>query len=156
MDKFKYLGSNVSSTENGINMCLAKAWTAINRISIIWKSDQSDKIKMQFLPSNDYVNSTRWMHHMDTDKVYREKARQELHKNAMSYIEQIQEATSHETAAVRPPTSHLTNHPNKMYKTRKTLLEKQGWTHKWHSPIEPFTQTCQCWLIDKNPYGHRM
>ena len=44
---------------------------------------------------------------MDADKVYRERARQEVQKNAISYIEQILEATSHKTAAVRPPTSHL-------------------------------------------------
>ena len=44
---------------------------------------------------------------MDADLAYREKARQELHKNAMSYTEQILEATSHKTAAVQPPTSHL-------------------------------------------------
>ena len=28
-------------------------------------------------------------------------------------IEQIPQATSHKTAAVRPPASHLKNHPNK-------------------------------------------
>ena len=44
---------------------------------------------------------------MDADKTHIEKARWELHKNAMSYIEQILEATLHETAAVRPLTSHL-------------------------------------------------
>ena len=47
------------------------------------------------------------MHYMDADKVYWEKARLELHKNATSYIEQIQEATSHKTATVQTPTSHL-------------------------------------------------
>ena len=61
------------------------------------------------------------MHHLDTDYVYREKDRQQLHKNAMSYIEQILEATFHKTAALWPPTSHLKNHPNK---TNKTLREK--------------------------------
>ena len=47
------------------------------------------------------------MHHMDTDWAYREKARRELHDNDMNPTEQIQEATSHKTAAVRPPTSNL-------------------------------------------------
>ena len=47
------------------------------------------------------------MHHMEADKTYREKARQELHKNATSYIEQILEATSQKTAAVRPLTTYL-------------------------------------------------
>ena len=34
-----------------INMRLIKAWTAINRLSIIWKSDLSDKIKCNFFQS---------------------------------------------------------------------------------------------------------
>ena len=41
--KFTYLGSSVSSTEAHINMRLAKAWTAIDKLSVIWKSDLSIK-----------------------------------------------------------------------------------------------------------------
>ena len=37
MDKFTNLGSSVSSTENDINARLGKAWTAIERLSVIWK-----------------------------------------------------------------------------------------------------------------------
>ena len=48
VDKFPYLGSSVSSTETDINTRLAKAWTAINRISVIRKSDLTDKIKRSF------------------------------------------------------------------------------------------------------------
>ena len=48
VDKFSYLVSSVSSTENDINTWLAKAWTAIDRLSIMWNSDQSDKIKHDF------------------------------------------------------------------------------------------------------------
>ena len=44
---------------------------------------------------------------MDADETYREKGRQELLKNATSYIEQILEAISHETTAVRAPTTYL-------------------------------------------------
>ena len=56
------------------------------------------------------------MHDMNSDKAYREKARWELDKNVTSYIEQILEVISHKAAAVRPPISHLLNHPNKMKK----------------------------------------
>ena len=45
LDKFTYIGSSVSSTEKDVNTRLAKAWTAIDRLSVIWKSDLSDKIK---------------------------------------------------------------------------------------------------------------
>ena len=49
IDKFTYLGSSVSSTEKDIDTQLMKAWTAINKLSIIWKSDLTDKIKRSFL-----------------------------------------------------------------------------------------------------------
>ena len=48
VDKFTYLRSSVSSTENDIDTQLTKAWTAINRLSIIWKSDLTDEMKRSF------------------------------------------------------------------------------------------------------------
>ena len=48
VDKFTYLWSSVSSTEKDINTRLAKAWTAIDRLSVIWISDPTDKIKRSF------------------------------------------------------------------------------------------------------------
>ena len=48
VDKFTYLGSNVASTEKDIDTGLAKALTAIGRLSIIWKSDLTDKMKRSF------------------------------------------------------------------------------------------------------------
>ena len=48
VDKLTYLGSSVSSTEKDIDTRLTKAWTVINRLSIIWKSELSDKMKRNF------------------------------------------------------------------------------------------------------------
>ena len=48
VDKFTYLGSSVSSTEKDIDSRLTKSWTAIDRLSIIWKSDLTDKMKCSF------------------------------------------------------------------------------------------------------------
>ena len=48
VDKFTSLGSSVSSTKKDIDTRLTKAWTAINRLSIIWKSDLTDKMKRSF------------------------------------------------------------------------------------------------------------
>ena len=48
VDKFTYLGSCVSSTEKDIYTRLTKAWTAINKLSVIWKSDLTDKMKRSF------------------------------------------------------------------------------------------------------------
>ena len=48
VDKFTYLGSSVSSIEKDIDTRLTKAWTVIDRLSIIWKSDLTDKMKCSF------------------------------------------------------------------------------------------------------------
>ena len=48
LDKLTYLESSVSSTEKDIDTWLTKAWTAIDGLSIIWKSDLTDKMKHSF------------------------------------------------------------------------------------------------------------
>ena len=48
VDKFTYLRSSILSTKNDINARLTKAWTAINRLLVIWKSDLANKIKHSF------------------------------------------------------------------------------------------------------------
>ena len=67
VDKFTYLGSSVSSTERDIDMRLTKAWTAIDKLSIIWKSDMMDKIKRSFFQAA--VDTTVWMHYLDANKT---------------------------------------------------------------------------------------
>ena len=52
VDEFTYLGSSVESTEKDIDARLTKAWTAINRLSIIWKSDLTDKMKRSFFQAD--------------------------------------------------------------------------------------------------------
>ena len=58
VEELTYQGSRVSSTENNINTWLAKAWIAIDRLSVILKSDLTDKIKRS------RVDTTEWMHQM--------------------------------------------------------------------------------------------
>ena len=65
VDKFTYLGSSVSSTETDINTRLSTAWIAIVSLSVIWKSDLTDEIKLSFLPSSGCVDTAIWMHYMD-------------------------------------------------------------------------------------------
>ena len=48
VDIFIYLLSSVSSTKKGINTRLTMSWTAIDKLSIIWKSDLTDKMKRSF------------------------------------------------------------------------------------------------------------
>ena len=38
-DVFIYLGSNIWSIENDVNICIGKTWTVIGRLTAIWKSD---------------------------------------------------------------------------------------------------------------------
>ena len=49
VDKFTYLGSSVSSTEKDIDKRLTKAWTSIDRLSIIRKSNLTDKMKRSLI-----------------------------------------------------------------------------------------------------------
>ena len=48
VDKFTYQGSSVSSTEKDIKTRLTKAWTAIDRLAVIWNSELTDKKKRSF------------------------------------------------------------------------------------------------------------
>ena len=45
------------------------------------------KLDLSLSSVADFRKTTVWMHHIDTDKTYREKAWRELHKNSTSYIE---------------------------------------------------------------------
>ena len=57
------------------------------------------------------VGTAIWMHHMDTNKMYGEKAWRQLHKNGANNIKQFLEAAPHESTAVRPPSTHHENYP---------------------------------------------
>ena len=48
VNKFTYQGSSISSTEKDIDTWLTKAWTDTYRLSIMWKSDLTDKMKHSF------------------------------------------------------------------------------------------------------------
>ena len=61
VDKFPNLGSSVSSTETDINTWLAMALETIDRLSVIWKSDMIDKMKLSFF------QAAIWMHYIDAN-----------------------------------------------------------------------------------------
>ena len=48
VNNFTYQGSRVASTVTDIDTRLAKAWTAIGRLSVVWKSDLTNKMKRSF------------------------------------------------------------------------------------------------------------
>ena len=66
LDRFTSLGSSVSSNETDINTRLANAWTAIDRLSVIWKSELTDEIKRSF-SSSGRVDTAVWMDYMDAN-----------------------------------------------------------------------------------------
>ena len=109
VDKFTYLGSSVESTEKDIDTRLTKAWTAINKLSIIWKSDLTDKMKCSFFQAAVTLillyGCTTW-----TNKIAGEEARRQLHKNVACNPEQVLAATPHKTPTVRPPASYHKNY----------------------------------------------
>ena len=87
VDKFPYLGSSVPLTEKDIDTQLTKAWTAIDKLSIIWKSDLTDKNETQFLPSSGRVDTAVVSILLYGNKTAGEEARRQLHKNVASNIE---------------------------------------------------------------------
>ena len=90
-----------------------RVWTAIDRLSIRWKNDLSDKIKWDFfqalIVSILLYGCTTWTLAKRTEKKLDEK----VYKNATSFFGQVPEAASQKTAAVWPLIFHLTNHPSK-------------------------------------------
>ena len=106
VDKFTYQGSSVSSTETYIDTRLAKEWTAIDRLSVIWKSDMTDKIKRSFfqaaVESILLYGCTTW--------TLTKRMEKNLDKNDASNIKQVLETAPHQAAAVRPPTTHHENY----------------------------------------------
>ena len=93
--------------------------------NIIPKSDLTDKMKTQFLPSSSRVGTAIWMHYMDANQTDGEKAWWQLHKNTAINIEQVLEATPpHKAAAIQPPTTHHKNYQNQMNQTCGTQLER--------------------------------
>ena len=80
---------------------------------------------MQFLPGSCLIDTAVWMHNMDAIKTAGEEARQQLHKNAVSNIEQVLAATPHKIPTIRPPASHHEN-----YQFRRTRHAGYCWRSK--------------------------
>ena len=124
-----YLGSSISSTESNINIRVAKAWTANHRLSITWMFDLSDKI-IQFLRSSGCVNSTIWMHHMDT-KCFEKKR----DGNCTRLLRTVLNKSWKQRSTIQQLNSHLPL-------ISKIIQIGQCWRSKdklmRHSPLDPF------------------
>ena len=91
---------------------LTKPWTAIDKLSIILKSDLTDKIKRSFFQAAVVSILLYGYHYLDANKTAGEEARRQLHKNAARNIEHVMAATLHKAPTIRTPTFHHENYPS--------------------------------------------
>ena len=121
VDKFTYLGSSVSSTEKGIDTRLTKVWKAIDRLSIIWKSDLTDKMKRSFFQA---AVVSILLYGCTTAG---EEDRQQLNKNAASSKSWGQQPTKHQLYGHLPPITKIikvrrTRHAGHWWRSRDKLI----------------------------------
>ena len=145
VDNFTYLGSSILSTEGDVNIRLAIAWTAIDRLSIIWKSYISDRIERDLFQamvvSILLYGCTTWSLTLRIEK--------RLDGNCTRMLRVILNKSWKQQPTKQQLSSRLP-----LFNTKKniqvwrtslgTLLEKQDRTHKWRSPIDPYTWTYYC------------
>ena len=137
VDKFTYLGSSVSSTEKDIDTRLTKAWTAIDRLSIIWKSDLTDKMKRSFFQAavvsillygcTTCTLTKRLERKLDGN--YTRMLRAVLNKFWRQHPTRLQ-LYGHLPPITKTIQVRRTRHAG-------TLLEKQGRAHKRCTPVDP-------------------
>ena len=48
VNDFKYLGRYIASTDHDINIRIGKVWSALNKLTNIWKSTFSKNLKRNF------------------------------------------------------------------------------------------------------------
>ena len=102
VDKFTYLRSNISSTKTDIDTRITKAWTAVDRLSVILKSDLTHKMKRSFFQvavvSILLYGCTTWT------------LAKRLEKKLDGNYTRMQRAILNKAAAVRPPASYHQNY----------------------------------------------
>ena len=148
-DQFIYLGSNSSSTKSDVNIHLAKTLNAIDKLSIKWKSDLSDKMKWDFFQDVAVFillyGCTTWRQAKCSDKRFDGNFTRRLRVI-------LNKSWKQHAATVWPPSSHLTNHSIKTNKTCEALLEKQGKTHKRRFLINLHTSVlCGHKMLSRRP-----
>ena len=150
VDKFTYLGSSVSSTEKDIDTRLTKAWTAIDRLSIIWKSDLTDKMKRSFFQAavvsillygcTTWTLTKRLERRLDGN--YTRMLRAVLNKSWRQHPTRLQ-LYGHLPPITKTIQVRRTRHAG-------TLLEKQGRAHKRCTPVDPHSWMCKCGTTSTN------
>ena len=132
--KFTYLVSSVSSNEKDIDTRLAKAWTFLDWLLVIWKSHLTDKMKRTFFQaavvSLLLYGCTPWTLTKSMDK--------KLYGNYTRILRAIlnkswrQHPTKQQLYGHLPPITKTIQ----ANQTCRILLEKQGRAHKWCFPMD--------------------
>ena len=140
VDMFIYSGSSIWSTENDINTRLAKAWTATDRLSVIWKSDLTDEIEHSFFQaaviSIMLYGCTRWTLTKRMEKKldgnYTRMMRAILNKSWRQHPTQ-QQLYDHLPPITKTIQVRRTRHVGYSWRSRDELM--------WHTPVDPYTWT---------------
>ena len=161
VDKFTYLGSSVSSTEKDIDTRLTKAWTAIDSLSIIWKSDLTDKMKRSFFQAavvSILYGCTTWTQIKRLEK--------KLEGNYTRMLRAIlnkpwrQHPTRHQLYGHLPPIAKTiqvrrTRHAGHCWRSRDGLIrDVLLWTPTW--PCKSRTTSSNILLEHTALWGYRM
>ena len=137
IDKFTYLGSSVSSTEKDIDTQLTKAWTAIDKLSIIWKSDLNDKMKRSFFQAAVVSILLYWCTTWTLTKRLEKKLDGNYSRKLRAILNKSwrQHPTRYQLYGQLPPIT-------KTIQVRRArhaghCLERKGRAHKWCTPMDP-------------------
>ena len=110
VEQFTYIGSNISSTEIDVKICIEKAWTAFDHMEIwcLWKN--KTEFFQDVAVSVLLYSCTSWNLTKHIDK--------NLHMGTLQgcsvFFEKILKADSQKTGPMRTIISNLPNHPNKI------------------------------------------
>ena len=134
VDKFTNLGSSVTSTEKDIDTRLTKAWTAIDKLSVIWKSHMTDKTKRSFFQaavvSILLYGCTSW--------TLTKRMEKKLDSN---YIRMMR-AILNKSWGQQPTKHQLYGHLPPITKTIKVRRTRHAW-HCWRSKDELISDVLQ-------------
>ena len=161
VDNFTYQGISVSSTGKDIDTRLTKAWKAIDKLSVIWKSDLTDKMKRSFsqavVVSVLLYECSTWTltkrPEKKLDSNYTRMLREILNKSWRQHL------TKHQLYGHLPPIT-------KTIKVRRTRHARHCWRSKdvlisnvllWTPPIWPSkSRTTSSNLYTAAQWGYRM
>ena len=138
VDKFTYLGSSVSSTEKDIDTRLTKVWTAFDRLSIIGKSNLTDKMKRSFFQaavvSILLYGCTTWTLTKRLEKLDGNHTRmlQAILNRSWQQHPTRRQLYGHLPPITKTIQARRTGHAGHC----QTLPEKQRRDHKWCAPVD--------------------